>query len=88
MKDSMNSSKFIRISLATFERLRRIAAEEKTSIEAVVDVAVKEWERKQFWERFTWACEAIRADPEASAAIDAEDAIWECAVADGLEGGS
>lgn len=85
MPDSMDASQSIPISLATFERLRLIAEEDKISIESVLEIAVNDLDRKRFWERFTRSCEAIRADPEASAAIDAEDAIWECTLLDGLD---
>lgn len=79
-----DATTLIRVSRATHEKLRRLSEAESSPITAIVELAVKDLERKRFWERFHRACEAVRADPEASAALDAEDAAWEVTLADGL----
>jgi hypothetical protein len=77
----------IRVSRSTHELLRDLAARSNATITAVVDEAVRDLQRKKFWEDFNAACEALQADPEAWAALRREDAEWTKTLADGLEGG-
>lgn len=75
----------IRVSRSTHELLREIAGRSNATITAVVDEAVRDLQRKKFWADFNAACEALRADPAASADLDREDVAWEPTLADGLE---
>lgn len=75
----------IRVSRSTYELLRDLAAKSKATITAVVDEAVRDLQRKKFWADFNAACEALVADPAASADLRQEDAAWEMTLADGLE---
>lgn len=40
--------------------------------------------RERFWAEYEAGLAAIRADPEANAALEAEDAVWDATVGDGL----
>jgi predicted transcriptional regulator len=75
----------IRVSRSTHERLRALAAQLNTTIMAVVDEAAQDLQRKHFWADFNASCEALKADPEAWADLQREDAAWETTLADGLE---
>jgi predicted transcriptional regulator len=75
----------IRVSHSTHERLRELASRTNATITAVVDEAVRNLERKKFWEDFNSACEALKADPAGWADLRQEDAAWEATLADGLE---
>jgi predicted transcriptional regulator len=80
-----DTSLTIRVSRSTHELLRDLAAKSNATITAVVDEAVLDLQRKKFWADFNAACEAIEADPVASADLRREDAAWEATLADGLE---
>ncbi|WP_165235116.1 hypothetical protein [Aquisphaera insulae] len=80
-----DTSLTIRISRSTHEVLRSMADRSNATITALVDEAVRDLERKQFWADFNAACEANRGDPAARADLQGEDAAWEGTLADGLE---
>jgi hypothetical protein len=82
--DSMKSVT-IRVSRATHELLRVLAARMNATIMAVVDAAARDLQTKRFWEDFNASCEALKADPVAWADLQREDAVWETICADGLE---
>jgi hypothetical protein len=79
-----DQSSTIRVSRATHELLRDLAAKSNATITAVVDEAIRELQRKRFWADFNAACDAIQADPVAWADLRQEDAAWEETLADGL----
>ncbi len=74
----------VRVSRSTHELLRDLATRSNATITAVVDVAVRDLQRKRFWADFNAACEALQADPAAWADLRQEDAAWEQTLADGL----
>ena len=80
----MSESLTIRVSRFTHGLLRDLAAKTNTTITAVVDQAVRDLQRKKFWAEFHAASEALRADPKAWAAYQAETAAWDITLADGL----
>jgi predicted transcriptional regulator len=82
---TMTESLTIRVSRSTHELLRDLAARSNATITAVVDEAVRDLQRKKFWEDFNAACEALRADPAVWADLRQEDAVWDQTLADGLE---
>jgi predicted transcriptional regulator len=81
-----DTSLTIRVSRSTHELLRDLADKSNATITAVVDEAVRDLQRKRFWEDFNAACAALQADPAARADLQREDETWEATVADGLEG--
>jgi hypothetical protein len=81
----MTESLTIRVSRSTHELLRDLASKSNTTITAVVDEAVRDLQRKKFWEDFNAECAALRADPEAWADLRQEDSVWDQTLADGLE---
>lgn len=74
----------VRVSTATRDRIAELAAEKGTSMASVVDEAVRDYQRKIFFEQLNEAVERTRADPEAWADYQAEVAIFENAISDGL----
>lgn len=79
-------SSTIRVSRSTHALLRELAAKADATMADVVDRAVRDYQRRQFWADYHAAYDAIRADPAASADLDREIEAWDSAVADGLEG--
>ena len=75
----------IRISIETREKLRALTARTGESMGAIVDRAVEEIRRKDFWERTNAAFAALRNDPEAWKAEQEERSAWDATLADGLE---
>ncbi len=75
----------IRVSEETHRLLRSLADERKQPIGELVGTAVKRFEEQAFWEEVEAGYAEIRADPEASAAFDAEIAEWDGTLNDGLE---
>ena len=75
----------IRVPSATRDKLRVLASRERRSIADVVAAAVERYEEDAFWEEAHRAYAAMRADPAASAAFDAEVAAWDGTLKDGLQ---
>jgi hypothetical protein len=75
----------IRVPRETHEQLRRLAAERKTPIGQVVAAAVRQFEQAAFWDQYEKDIEALRADPAAWEAYQAEIREWDAALLDGLE---
>ena len=84
-KTMSEQSLTIRVSRSTHELLRDLAGKSNTTITTVVDEAVRDLQRKKFWEDFNLACQAVQAKPAAWADLQREDAAWEATLADGLE---
>jgi predicted transcriptional regulator len=74
----------VRISERTRETLREIARQEHASIQAVLEKAVEEYRRKRFLEDLNAEYAELRKDPEAWSEIEAERALWDATLADGL----
>jgi predicted transcriptional regulator len=79
-------SQTIRISKKAHQALRRLAEEDGSSMTAVLEAAILEYQRKKFWEEFHAGYDALRADPEKWADYQKEIAAWDVTLADGLEG--
>jgi len=79
-------SSTIRVSRSTHALLRELAAKAGATMADVVDRAVRDYQRRQFWADYHAAYAAIQADPAAAADLRREIEAWDSAVADGLEG--
>ncbi|MQA86455.1 MAG: hypothetical protein GEV03_17940 [Streptosporangiales bacterium] len=75
----------IRVSRHTRDRVATLAEQTGQPMTSVLEAALKEYERKIFWDRFTAEVAAVRADPEAWAEVEAERRIEEGALRDGLD---
>jgi hypothetical protein len=53
---------------------------------AILEAAVKEYQRQRFWAEFHAGYAALRADPEKWADYQKEIEAWDVTLADGLEG--
>ncbi|HUG16685.1 MAG TPA: hypothetical protein VMM78_16895 [Thermomicrobiales bacterium] len=76
----------VRISQASHRKLRELADETGESMTAVLDQAIERFRRERFFARAAAEWEAIQRDPIARAELDAEYALWDTTVADGLDG--
>jgi hypothetical protein len=75
----------IRVSRSTHAIVRELAARSERTMSQVVDVAVRELQKKQFWADYHAAYAALNADPEARADFEREMRAWDVTLADGLE---
>lgn len=75
----------IRVSRSSHALLRELSAKTGDSMTEIVDRAVKDYQRRQFWEEYHAAYAALRADPAAWADFNAEAEAWDVTLADGLE---
>jgi predicted DNA-binding protein len=75
----------IRIPQQTHQRLRDLAEKRGRTIGEVVDEATRKLEDDDFWQEVNAAYARLRADPIASAEYDAEVALFEGTLLDGLE---
>jgi hypothetical protein len=64
--------------------LRDLAAKAQTTMAAIAEEAVKEYEQKKFWENYYAGYTALRADPVAWADYQDEMKLWETTLADGF----
>jgi hypothetical protein len=79
-------SRTIRISKKTHQALRQLAAEAGTSLTAILETAVQEYQRNKYWEEYYAGYAALKADPEKWADYQREIEAWDVTLADGLEG--
>lgn len=79
-------SQTVRISKETHGTVRRLAEQAGMSMTAIIEAAVKEYERQRFWDEFDAGYDALRADPEKWAEYQKEIEAWDTTLADGLEG--
>lgn len=78
-------SAVIRVPNKTHRVLQALASRRNESLGKVVEDAVARLEADEFWEAVYREDAAMRADPAASAAFDAEVAAWDGVLLDGLE---
>jgi predicted transcriptional regulator len=79
-------SQTIRVSKKTHQTLRQLADQAGTSMTAVLDAAVRDYQRNKYWEQYDAGYAALRADPEKWADYQKEIEAWDVTLADGLEG--
>ena len=75
----------VRISNASRNILRELAAKEGASMQAIIDKAVESYRRQLFLEEVNKAYAALRQDTKAWSQIEKERAAWDTTLEDGLE---
>ncbi len=75
----------VRVSAESNRRLREIAAEDKTTLQSVLDSAVKEYYRTWFFHRADAAYDALRKNEAAWGQEMAERTAWDATLSDGLD---
>ncbi len=75
----------VRINDKTHQALRQLAEEMQTPMQEIVAIAVERFRRQRILEATNEAYAALRADPEAWSQIEAERALWENTLMDGLD---
>jgi predicted transcriptional regulator len=75
----------IRVSRSTHALLRELADKADATMADVVDQALRDYQRRQFWADYHAAYAALQADPAASADFRREVEAWDATCADGLE---
>lgn len=75
----------IRVSTVTRSTLRALADESGSTVEQVLDKALKLYRRQKLLEETNAAYAALRADPEAWAEVEAERRAWDATLDDGLK---
>jgi hypothetical protein len=78
-------SQTIRVSKTTRDILRDLAVKGGTTMAAIAEEAVKQYEKKKFWENYHAGYKALRADPIAWSEYQDEVDLWDTSLADGLE---
>jgi predicted transcriptional regulator len=79
------ASTTVRVSMHTHELLRKLAEASGEPLHKVLERAVENYRREQFYAEFNAAFERLRADPVAWEEELAERALWERTLADGLD---
>jgi predicted transcriptional regulator len=75
----------VRISDTSRNTLRKLAAKEGASMQAILDKAVESYRRQLFLEEVNKAYAALRQDQGAWAQIEQEREAWDTTLEDGLE---
>jgi len=75
----------IRIPQSAHDTARRLASERKRTIGEVIAEALERYEEEEWWNAVDASYARLRDDPIASSEYDAELAIWDTALMDGLE---
>ena len=79
------ASTTVRVSEHTHELLRKLAEATGEPLQKVLERAVENYRREQFYAEFNAAFERLRADPVAWEEELAERALWERTLGDGLD---
>lgn len=75
----------IRVRAEVHNRLQAMASESHQSIGGLLEDLIEERRKAEFFARLEEDFRRLRADPDESAAYDAELAIWDATLQDGLE---
>ena len=75
----------LRVSKETHEKLRELARNEGISMQRILEKALTEYEKTQFFEQLDAAFTALKADPVAWAEELEERRLWENTLMDGLD---
>lgn len=84
-KQPVKQSATVRISEKSRHSLRELAKQSGEPMQAVLDQAVEQYRRQKFLEECCTAYAKIRQDPQEWAAFQAEMAVWDVALMDGLD---
>jgi hypothetical protein len=75
----------LRVTKETHEKLRELARNEGISMQRVLEKALGEYEKTQFFDLLDAAFKALKADPVAWAEELEERRLWENTLMDGLD---
>lgn len=81
----MTATATIRVEQQTRDKLLKLAKQERKPLGEVVKEAVARYERDRFFDELDAAYARLKADPEAWADYQAELALWDSTLMDGLE---
>ena len=79
------SSVAVRVSTRSRETLRRLARQSGTSLQAVLEGAIEEYETRQFLEAANRSYAALRKKPKAWEQELRERRAWDATLSDGLQ---
>jgi predicted transcriptional regulator len=81
----MSASTTLRVSTELHDRIAHLAKARGQRMQDVIDQAIDAWERALFWQEFESSWERIRSDPEQWAQVQAERAVWDRTLKDGID---
>lgn len=81
----MGPSTTIRVSETAHSLAKELAKRSKTSMNAVIELALQEHRRRLFWAQARRELEQLRSDPSAWQAEQEEVAVWDASIGDGLD---
>jgi len=79
------NSAMLRVTVQTRDMLSVIAAEKGSSMQGVAEEAVEAYRRQMILDQTSAAYDRLCDDPEAAAALEAEERDWDATLCDGLE---
>lgn len=75
----------LRVSDELHHRIAHLAKTRGQRLQDIIGQAIDALERAQFWDDFDASWQRIRNDPEQWAQVQAERAVWDRTLKDGLE---
>ena len=75
----------LRLSKETHEKLRELARREGISMQGVLEKALDEYQKNQFFNSLDASFAALKSDPQAWAEEQQERRMWESTLMDGLD---
>lgn len=81
----MSDTTTIRISRETYDAIKSIARQQNKKMQDVIEQAIKDYNKKKFFEDLNSAYARLQADPQAWAEEEAEREEWDITLQDGLE---
>ncbi len=81
----MSNSTTLRVSTELHDKIAHLAKARGQRMQDIIDQAIDAWERTMFWEEFNESWARVRRNPEQWAQVQAERAVWDRALKDGIE---
>lgn len=75
----------VRVTETTHHALQDLSSQSGESMTAIIERAVDLYRREQILAQANAAWSTLMQDPESRADFEAEDAVWDATVGDGLE---
>jgi len=84
-KEVMMSSTTVRINTANHELLKKLSKVTDMSMQNVIEKALKQFQKQLFWDKAAKEYLQLRQDEKAWMDEQAENALWDTTLSDGLD---
>ena len=81
----MDNTTTIRVKKDSYDTMKLMAKEKNMTMQDILDEAIKDYRKKEFFDKLNAAYTILKADTNARKEEEKERAAWDSALQDGLE---